>query len=303
MAKILISTSSFDKNNQLLRDFINNGNEVVFNPYARKLETNELIELANDASGIVAGTETISKEALEKLPKLKVISRCGVGLDNVDLKSCNSLQIKVYNTPEGPTIAVAELTIGLMLDLLRDISLMDRNIRIGHWKKNMGNLLQGKKIGIVGFGRIGRKVSELLASFSVHCAYFDINDTIEASIPSFKGLSDLLAWADIISIHCSLNRSKEKIIGEKELDIMRAGSWLINVSRGEAVDEEALFKALSLKHLAGVAIDTFEQEPYKGKLASLENVILTPHIGSYAKEARCDMENEAIKNLIEGLGR
>lgn len=303
MAKILISTTSFDRNNQFLKEFCANGNEVIFNPYGRKLMPAELIEIATDAIGIIAGTELIDKDILEKLPRLRVISRCGVGLDNVDLECCKSLGIHVYNTPSAPTLAVAELTIGLMLNLLRGVSLMDRRIRAGGWEKKMGSLLHGKRIGIVGFGRIGRKVHDLLAVFSVQCGYFDVDKSINSNIACFEHLNDLLSWANIISLHCSMNKEKKKVIGEKELKSMNRGSWLINVSRGEVIDEEALFRALSTGHLAGAAIDTFEYEPYLGRLKDLDNVILTPHIGSYAQEARIDMENESVKNIIEGLRR
>src|SRR5437016_5485697 len=136
------------------------GHEVVVNPYKRKLEEKEVVVLCQDADGMIAGTESLNDKVLEKLPRMKVISRCGVGMENVDLKKAKQLKIKVLNTPAAPALAVAELTIGLILNLLRKINFMDRNIRAGQWKKEMGNLLAGKKVGIIGFGRIGSKLAE-----------------------------------------------------------------------------------------------------------------------------------------------
>jgi len=233
------------------------------------------------------------------LPKLKVISRCGAGLDNVDLKNAKELNIKVFSTPYGPTLAVAELTLGLMLDLLRKITVMDRELRTGVWKKQMGSLLKGKKVGILGCGRIGQKVAELLTPLEVEIAYYDIC-TLEGAI-LLMTKNELLSWADIITLHCSANTDGRPVIGESELKLMKDNSWLINASRGGLIDEKALLSALKKGKLSGAALDVFDNEPYEGPLRSLDNVILTPHIGSYAKEGRIQMEKDAVQNLINGL--
>ena len=233
------------------------------------------------------------------MPELKVISRCGAGLDNVDLEKAKELDIKVFSTPYGPTLAVAELTLGLMLDLLRKITTMDRELRTGVWKKQMGSLLTGKKVGILGCGRIGQKVAELLATLGVQIAYYDIC-SFEGGI-LLMSKNELLSWADIITLHCSANEDGKPVIGESELNLMKDNSWLINASRGGLVDENALYSALNEGKLAGAALDVFDNEPYEGPLRSLDNVILTPHIGSYAKEGRIQMEKDAVQNLINGL--
>lgn len=298
-AKIVITTTSFgEHDNSFMDKFRKGGFDVVLNPYKRTVKSDELVGLAKDAVGIIAGTESITGEALAKLPKLKVISRCGAGTDNVDIEAVRRLGIKLFNTPDAPTVAVAELTVGMMLALLRNISQADRDVRNGIWKKRMGGLLAHKKIGIIGFGRIGRKVAQLLSGFSCEIGY---NDPLarEDTAP-FKNFSkeDLLKWADIISIHVN---SGEAILKEKDLRAMKKGALLINTSRGGAIDETALYDLLKEGHIGGAAIDVFRKEPYEGKLSQLENVILTPHVGSYAREARVNMEREAVENLLKGL--
>ncbi|HHT9105572.1 MAG TPA: phosphoglycerate dehydrogenase [Candidatus Wujingus californicus] len=299
MNKIIITTTSFGEYDEdPLNTLGKAGFETILNPYKRKLEKDEIVELCKDAVGIIAGTETLDAPTIRKLTCLKVISRCGTGLDNVDLEAAKKLDIKVFNTPNTLTLAVAELTVGLILDLLKKTPLMDREIRKGLWKKRMGNLLCEKRVGIIGFGRIGKKVAELLKPFGCMLAYTD--PFVEDEFLGLKRLhlEDLLKWADVVSIHASTTC---KLLGEDEMRLIKRGGWLVNVSRGGVVDEEVLYRILKEDHLAGAALDVFEQEPYKGSLAQLDNVVLTPHIGSYAKEARVKMEREAVENLIKGL--
>jgi len=299
MKTIAISTTSFGEYDASAIDFLKSKDyKILLNPFGRKIKPEELVEFTKDAVGLIAGTEPIRECTISKLPKLKVISRCGAGLENVDLEAAKRFNIKVFNTPDAPTLAVAELTVGLILNLLRKINKMDSAIRGGQWQKLMGNLLLNKKIGIIGFGKIGKKVAELLKPFGCQIAYTD--PKIKNTSGSFKNVSkeELLRWADIITIHAS---STDKILGEKEFEALKKGAWIVNVSRGETVDEAALFKALKENNISGAAIDVFEEEPYCGRLKELDNVILTPHIGSYAKEARINMELEAVKNLIKGL--
>ena len=298
--KIIITTSSFATYDRSpLDELEKNQIDYTINPYGRKLTKDEVINLAKDADGLVAGTEPLNEDVLKQLPKLKVISRCGAGLDNVDLEKAKELNIKVFSTPYGPTLAVAELTLGLILDLLRKITIMDRELRTGVWKKQMGSLLKGKKVGILGCGRIGQKVAELLTSLEVEIAYYDIC-TLEGTI-LLMSKNELLSWADIITLHCSANADGQPVIGEAEVNLMKEKAWLINASRGGLVDEKALYSALSEGKLSGAALDVFDNEPYKGPLRSLDNVILTPHIGSYAKEGRIQMEKDAVQNLIKVL--
>ncbi len=300
--KIAITTTSFGKYDRSpLKRLEDEKIDYVLNPYGRKLTKKEVVDIAKDIDGIIAGTEPINRWVFNNLANLKVVSRCGVGMDNVDLAAAEKMGIKVFNTPFGPTLAVAELTVGLVLNLLRKITQMDRELRIATWKKRMGNLLHSKKIGIVGFGRIGQKVAELLLPFGVEIGYCDVCE-ISCSLPCLpQNFESLLLWSDIISLHLSSQNELLPLIGKRELQKMKKGSWLINASRGGIVDENALYSALKNGHIAGAAIDVFDKEPYEGPLSDLENVILTPHVGSYAQEARIAMEKQAVENLIQGL--
>jgi D-3-phosphoglycerate dehydrogenase len=298
--KIAITTSSFARfSNEPLQLLDVQGISYVLNPHGRKLAADEAIELLQGCIGVAAGTEPLTAEVMEALPELKIISRCGTGMDNVDLKAAADRGILVRNTPDGPTLAVAELTLGYALDLMRQITRMDRELRSGVWKKRMGNTLQGKKLGIIGFGRIGSMVADVFAPFGVEVAFSDL--VVESNKYPKMSLAELLTWADILSLHCTRGAGECSLLGEEQLRTMKPGGWIINASRGGLVDENALYQLLQSGHLAGAAIDVFEREPYVGPLTELDNIILSPHIGSYAKESRIQMEIDTIKNLLAAL--
>ncbi len=299
MNKIAITTTTFGEYDKGPLNLLSkNGFQVKLNSFRRKLKKGEVIELCKDVIGIIAGTETLDSDTIRTLSNLKVISRCGAGIDNVALVDADRIGIKVYNTPDAPTSAVAELTVGLILNLLRKICWMDRELSSGKWHKKMGNLIHGKKVGIKGFGRVGRKVAELLKPFGCEIAYAD--PFVEDGLLGLNRLSleDLLGWADIITIHVSVS---EKLIGEREFQLMKKGTYIVNTSRGGVIDELVLYKYLTNGYLSGAALDVFKDEPYTGPLKELDNVIITPHIGSYAKEARIEMERQAVENLLRGL--
>ncbi|MCP4690304.1 MAG: hydroxyacid dehydrogenase, partial [Desulfobacterales bacterium] len=226
------------------------------------------------------------------------ISRCGSGMSNVDQEAAEELGIAVRNTPDGPTAAVAELTLGAMLCLLRKIHHMDRELHAGGWPKKVGLQLEGKTAAIIGFGRIGRRVASLLAPFNVTILAVDplVNAPLEGAAPC--GLEEALSRADIVSLHLS---GETCIMGPAELDRMKPGSFLCNAARGGLVDEEALLAALEEGKIAGAWLDAFDKEPYTGPLAKSDRVLLTPHVGSYTRECRLKMEMEAVENLIGAL--
>ena len=303
---LLATTSTFGKDCSKVIELLQRANiNLICNPYGRKLSQSELNELLEKYHpvGLLAGTEKIDRNTLEmSTGYLRVISRVGVGMDNVDLEAAAQLNIKVFNTPFGPTQAVAELTVGLILDLLRKVTLMDREMRGGVWKKRMGNLLCGKKVGIIGFGRIGQKTGDLLRALGCEILYYDslrIEGLKDFMIKRLE-MDELLRESDIVTIHVS-GKYEKPLLAAKEIYMMKKGAWLVNIARGGVVDEKALFSALKDDHLAGAALDVFQKEPYNGPLKELDNVILTPHIGSYAEEARVEMEIQAAKNLIEGI--
>jgi D-3-phosphoglycerate dehydrogenase len=225
-------------------------------------------------------------------------------MENIDLKAAKKKQILVYNTPETPALAVSELALCLILNLLRKIAKLDRNIRDNTWKAEIGNLLTGKTIGILGLGRIGKKLVELLQPFNVKIIVYEIkpdNDFISKYKLDLVTLDELVRNSDIISLHLPSLEETKNIIGKVELKKMKETAILINTARGSLLDEDELYKALKNNNIAGAAVDAFKDEPYKGKLTELDNVILTPHIGTATIETRLDMEKEASIKLIEGL--
>lgn len=297
--KILIGPSSFgETSDEALKLLDTFGFKVVVNPYKRKYTKDELIRLlGQDVLGIIAGLETLDQEVFAKT-KIKVISRCGSGMSNVDVTSARAHNIKVYSTPDGPTNAVAELTLGAMLSLLRMIPVMDRELHDGRWSKKIGHELRGKIVAIIGFGRIGRKLSEMLKPFDVKILAVDPMLQEKIDCVSVVTLPEALRQADIISLHLS---GEKEIIGVNELKLVKRGVFLLNAARGDLINEVALKQALDDKKIAGVWLDTFLIEPYNGELAKYPQVVLTPHVGSYTVECRNAMELEAAQNLIKGF--
>jgi D-3-phosphoglycerate dehydrogenase len=237
---------------------------------------------------------------MEKAKNLKVISRCGIGTDAVDLEAAKDLGIKVTITPQAPMVSVAELTLGLMLSLLRRINTNDSLIRSGKWKGPSGNLLSGKTVGIIGCGRIGSYVARLVTAFGCKTIGYDpfikMHDVCE-----MMTLDELIQKADIITLHVPYSKENHYMINEERLKSMKKSALLVNVARGGLIDEEALYNALKNGEIAGAALDCFEVEPYIGKLAELDNTVFTPHMGSSASEGRLLMEKEAVDNLINEL--
>jgi len=305
MHKIFISTSTFAvHSNDPVKILETTNSEIIFNTLSQKMTSDELIKYAYDATGIIAGTELYSKEVLEQLSKLKVISRLGVGMDNIDLKIAKQKGVKIYKTQTTPAPAVAELVLGLMLDLARKISHQNNTLKSGTWKKEMGNLLHGKTLGIIGMGTIGKTLVKLVKGFNFNIMAFDLFQDEQFAKKygvNYCDLDTLLSESDIISIHLNLTDETNQLMNATQIRKMKQGSILINASRGEMIEEEVLYKALKEKRIFGAGLDVFNDEPYSGPLTGLDNVILTPHIGSYAKELRIQMEIEATENLIRGL--
>lgn len=281
-----------------------NGYEVINNPYGRKLTEDEVIELAKDCVGIVAGVEPLTPRVMDSLPNLKCISRVGVGMDNVDLEYAKQKGIIVVNTPDGPTRGVAELTLAMTLSLLRRIPQADAALHQRKWKKQIGNLFLGKTVGVIGLGRIGKMVSEMFRALGNPVIGYDPfanRDWAKEKGVDIKSSAEVLEEADILTLHIPGNKDKSPVLTLAELNKMKDGAFLINIARGGVVDEDALFTALKSGKLAGAAIDVYTKEPYDGPLCDLDNIIMTPHLGSYAKEGKLQMEIDACQNLINAL--
>ena len=299
--QILISTSSFNLDNfSELSAIKNSGIEVRLNPFKTRLTEDQVIELLGTESvGLIAGLESLNSRVLRSATALKVIARVGTGLDSVDLGEATKLGIKVLNTPDAPTSAVAELTLGHILGLLRNIAKTDRQIRDNKWQGQMGSLLETKTVGVVGFGRIGQRVAKLVASFGAKVIVSDpYTDTTEYENCA---LDELCKRVDVLTLHLPYVEKTHNLIGSRQFQLMKKGSFVINISRGGLINEIALLQALESEHIAGAALDCFEQEPYFGPLSKLENVQMTAHMGTYARETRDQMEREASLLLVKAL--
>jgi D-3-phosphoglycerate dehydrogenase / 2-oxoglutarate reductase len=303
MKKILITTSSFGKNNPgILKSLSERGFDYILNPYGRKLTESEVSELIEQHQpvGMIAGVEPLTYNVLTKAKKLSVISRAGIGMDSVDLQAASDKGIVVTNTPDAPTIPVAELAMGMILSLLRRICVSHVGIRRGEWVRPMGKLLHGKTVGIIGCGRIGSYLACLLTPFDCLVLGYDpfIKQTKDFQLVT---LEQLLSEADIVSLHIPYSQSNHHFINAQRIQRMKKGAFLINAARGGLVDEDALYQAVCSDALGGAALDCFEREPYTGHLKNLDNVLLTAHIGSYAQEGRVMMETQAVENLLKEL--
>lgn len=303
MPKILITTSSFDLRHIPQAELLAQaGFEIILNPHRRRLTEDEAKSLlADDVVAMIAGVEPLTGSVLHSAKHLKILARCGIGLDNVDLAVAESCGIRVSNTPDAPTLAVAELTLAHMLNLLRSIPLADRKIRDAKWSPLMGSLLAGKTVGIIGFGRIGKKVAELVTAFGASVLAYDLVHIPPLQNVKGTDLNRLLGESDIVSLHVPYTPQTHHLIGAEQICRMKPSAYLVNISRGGLVDETALYDALVENRLAGAGLDAFEQEPYTGPLCGLENVLLTAHMGSYAKESRAKQEQEAAENLMAAL--
>lgn len=291
--KVLLGPSSFGcLDSTPLEKLKAAGCEIIPNPYKRKLTKMELLDLLkHDVSGLIAGLERLDREIMQKT-SLRVISRCGSGLSNIDREAAEDFGIEVRSTPNGPTLAVAELTVGAMLSMLRMVPQLSNDLHSGKWNKQVGRQLSGMTVAIVGFGRIGRQVAALLKSFNVKIL------AVDPQVAFSTSMDKALTEADIITLHCS---GEDVILGEKELLRMKKGVFILNAARGANIDEGALIEALESGKVAGAWIDTFCKEPYDGRLKDYAQVILTPHVASYTLEGRRAMELETVDNLFEAF--
>jgi D-3-phosphoglycerate dehydrogenase len=302
MKTLFISTSSFDLSNFSTTDIedLRQANIAVkTNPHGRKLTEDEAIELLQDAIGLIAGLEPLNARVLRAASDLRGIARVGIGLDTVDLAVAAELGIHVMNTPEPPAQAVAELTMGHILGILRHIPRVDRAIRAGTWKGEFGALLGGKTVGVVGFGRIGRRVTTLLEAFGAQVIVHDPH-VFDPGI-TLISLDELIRTSDVVTLHVPYTKENHHLLNAQRLAAMKQGAIVVNVARGGLIDEVALAARLGSGALGGAALDCFEDEPYSGPLAGLDTVQMTAHMGTYAIETRGQMERQAATQLVEHL--
>ena len=303
MANILVSTVPFASHDRLPLELLRSiGAQVTINPIGKRLQEEELAELIPATEILIAGTEPITRKVMEAAPSLRLIARVGVGLDNVDLLAARDRGIEVTYTPEAPAPAVAELTIGLMVSLLRNTHTANTLLHDGQWHRFMGRRIGESTIGVIGVGRIGSRVIHLLSSFGVR--RFITND-VEPRGDSLQGIDvewvgqgQVFREADIVTLHVPLTLDTRNMVGRPQLDMMKSDAVLINTSRGGVVDEEALHRALQDGRLGGAAIDVFAHEPYQGPLTQEPRCLLTSHMGSMSIDCRSRMEVEATREAV-----
>jgi D-3-phosphoglycerate dehydrogenase len=286
-----------------------NGLKITYEPEITPDQIKE--KISNFDIVVVRSRTKITKEMIDRATQCKIIARVGVGLDNIDVDAAKAKGIRVINAVEGAMNAVAELVLGLMLSLAREIPRADREIRNGNWLKKelMGSELSGKYLGIVGLGNIGKRLAKLARGLNMNIIGFDvmpIADDFARDVGLIKAdIDTLLSSADYISFHVPLTETTHHLVNSKRISTMKKTAYIINTSRGEIIDEDALYDALKEGKIAGAALDVFEKEPAVGnKLATLPNIVCTPHIGAQTKEAQTLAANvigEKIIMILRGV--
>jgi len=296
-----------DQVNPILKEVLEkNGLKVTYEPEITPEHVAE--KIGNFEVVVVRSRTKMTRELTTKADKCKIIARVGIGLDNIDQDAAKEKNIRVINAVEGAITAVAELVIGLMISMAREIPRADREIRNGNWikKELMGSELKGKYLGIVGLGNIGKRLGRLARALNMNIIGYDvvpIDDEFSKEVGLMKAdLDTLLSSADYVSFHVPLLDSTRHMINAEKLKIMKNTARIINTARGGVIDEEALYNSLKEGSLAGAALDVFEVEPATGnKLITLPNFIATPHMGAQTKEAQLLAANIIAEKIIQIL--
>jgi D-3-phosphoglycerate dehydrogenase len=303
MPRILISDSVSDTALSLLKQ---SGIEYKYSP---DIEPQELVhEIAEYEALIVRSRTKVTKNLIEKASKLRVIGRAGVGLDNIDTEAAKNRGIKVVNTPDALTNAVAEFTIGLMISLARKITVADSSIRQGNWIKNelIGTELKGKIYATIGIGRIGARVTELAHGFGMRIMANDIIPIPQYLIERFQVIvssqEEIFKNADYVDLHVPLTKETTYLVDYSKITLMKKNAFLINTSRGKVLNESDLIRALNEDKIAGAALDVFETEPpVRSELLRSDKVVLTPHIAGQTEEAQSEAGRLVVELVIENL--
>jgi len=301
--RVLVTPRSFreqpGEHKRILREA---GCVVVGSSEGRPLRAAEMVNLVGDVDGAIVGLDQVNAEVIAAAPTLHVISKYGTGLDNIDLDAATEAGIVVTYTPGANHVSVAELTMGLMLALARHIPQHNNRAKAGSWKRIWGMELAGKKLGIVGLGRIGMAVACRARAFDMHVLYHDVSRRKEAEAESwltYTELDALLAKSDFVSLHCSFTPEQGTMIGEAQLRVMKPTAYLVNTARGQLVDEMALAKALHDGWIAGAASDAFVNEPpVDSPLLALDNFVASPHAGAVTCESVRRMAVMAARNAV-----
>ncbi len=306
--KILISDKLQEEG---IKIFEENGFEV---DKKFSITNDELKEQIKQYDGIVVRSRTkLTAEVLNQATNLKVIGRAGVGLDNIDRKKASEMGIEVLNTPEAPSITVAEFALGLMFSLARYISIADRTMHMGEWNKSqyLGYTLYGKKLGLIGFGNIAKKLATRAMALGMNVGVYSrfsagpkaVQEAKDMGCEVYPSVEELLKLADIISLHLPATPQTENIINENTINMMKQNTIIINTARGQLIDDSALIKALKENKIGGAALDVYKKEPLDNKdlLKFEENLILTPHIASQSKENQIQAATMIAEKMVKFL--
>ena len=300
--KVRVCNISFSKNSILVDRIKNHFSDVIINQKGIRFEGQNLIDFCKDADAIIVGVEKINSSILKRLPNLKYIAKYGVGIDNIDIDSCKEMGVLIGWTGGVNKRSVAELTLGYMLILMRNIFSSYSNLKKLKWIKDGGNSLYNKKIGIIGVGNIGQDLIKILSVFDCEILANDISENpLLSKKLNFKYVTKEFLYrnSDIITLHVPLTEKTKKMINMEIFNKMKSSSILINTSRGEVVCEKDLINAMKNDKIHSAALDVFQNEPLKNKeLVCLPNVMCTPHIAGNSKEAVIQMGNSAIDHLI-----
>jgi len=306
MSKALITTVPFGDKNRLPLELLESEEiEYLINPLNKKLTEDELVEMVTDFDVIIAGTEPITAKVMNNASNLKHISRVGIGLDSVDLMAAEERGIKVSYTPDAPAPAVAELTIGMILTLLRSVHVSNAQMHAGQWHRFFGRRLSNVTIGIIGVGRIGKGVIRHLQGFGnpkilVNDIEPDLQFGDEYEL-EWASKEQIYREADVISLHLPLTGNTKNMIRTEHLRMMKEDAIILNTARGGIINEDDLYDVLRTGYLSGAAIDVFDFEPYTGKLRDIERCLLTAHMGSMSVDCRTRMEIEATEEAVRFL--
>lgn len=304
MPKILSTSSSFGYYVQEPVEFLkNHGFEIELLPQEQKTDEESVLQKITDIDAWIVGFEKISSRLILAPPGLKIITRHGSGVDNIDIQAASSKKIFVTNAPGANSEAVADLTFGLILSLARKIPIANETIKKGEWKRIDGVEVGGKCLGIVGMGHIGKAVTRRARGFGMRILAFDItrdSDFAKQFNVEYVSLEELLLQSDYVTIHIPLSSETRGIIGYKQLNMIKKTAYLVNTSRGDVIDEKALYDCLKENRIAGAALDVFSVEPpYGNPLLNLENVVATPHIGADTIETFLRLGMICAENIVD----
>jgi D-3-phosphoglycerate dehydrogenase len=307
MTKVLVTARSFRKMQgdhwRVLQDA---GYEIITPEQDQPLKEAEMISLIGYVDAVLVGNDAVTEHVIAAAPHLKVVSKHGVGVDNVDVPAATRAGVIVTNTPGANQVAVAEMAVALIMALTRKTAYHDIVVKSGGWSRIIGTELAGKTVGLVGLGRIGKEVVLRLKGFQVKFLAYDVyqdNTFAAENGVRFVTLDELLSESDIVTLHAVLTSDTQGFIGEKELRRMKPGAFLVNTARGGLVDEQALYQALSENRLAGAGLDVFAEEPPKNSplLQLGDKVLLTPHLGAQTTETVLRMGQMAAENIVQVL--